>query len=106
MPNKGIHNLYRFENLPGKGVENCSLFAVYDGHGGSQCCNFLKEKLHSQILLNYDPHDISNSIRKSCLSLDDEFLKKARTEYKCDTSGSCALVLVCIGTQKITKTRT
>jgi serine/threonine protein phosphatase PrpC len=80
-----------------KGITSCSLFAVYDGHGGADCCNFLKEKLHSYLLTSFDPLNFHSTLRKSCVDLDEEFLKKARSENYCDTSGSCALALLAIG---------
>lgn len=84
-----------------KGVQQCSMFAVYDGHGGTECCNFMKESMHSYILSDYNPKDFENGIRKSCLRLDYDFLKKARKEFYCDTSGSCALGLLAIGKKKV-----
>lgn len=80
------------------------MFAVYDGHGGSECCNFLKEKLHSYLLTNFDPTNFQTSLKRSCIDLDDEFLRKAKTDFYCDTSGSCALVLLAVGNQ-FTNTR-
>lgn len=73
------------------------MFAIYDGHGGSDCCNFLKENMHSYILNNYNERDMRGSIKNSCSKLDTDFFKKARADYMCDTSGSCALALLVIG---------
>ena len=80
-----------------KGIQSCSLFAIYDGHGGADCCNFLKEKLHTFMLTKFDPSNFHGSIKKSCLDLDEEFLKKARGETYFDTSGSCALAMLAVG---------
>ena len=87
----------RYENLVNSQVRSCSMFAIYDGHGGSECCNFLKDNLHAYILNSYNERDLRGSIKSSCLRLDTDFFKKARSENHCDTSGSCALVLFVIG---------
>ena len=72
-----------------KGITSCSL--------GADCCNFLKEKLHSYLLTSFDPQSFHTTLRKSCLDLDEEFLRRARSDSYCDTSGSCALALLAIG---------
>jgi serine/threonine protein phosphatase PrpC len=36
----------------------CNMFAVYDGHGGADCCNYLKENLHSYSLNNLNEKDV------------------------------------------------
>lgn len=73
------------------------MFALYDGHGGAECCNFLKEKLHAGLLSQFDPADYQNTLSQGCLDLDDEFLRRAADVHSCDTSGSCALVLLVVG---------
>ena len=73
------------------------MFAIYDGHGGTECCNFMKENMHSYILSQYEPKNFQNMIRNSCKNMDIDFLNKARKEFYCDTSGSCALGLLSIG---------
>lgn len=92
----------RFDHLVNSQVKSCSMFAIYDGHGGSDCCNFLKENLHTYLLSNYNDKDLRGSIKASCLKLDLDFFKKARNEFYCDTSGSCALALLVIGNIKLT----
>lgn len=87
----------RFDNLVTSKIKSCSMFAIYDGHGGSDCCNFLKENLHSYVLSNYNTKDLRGGIKTSCQKLDTDYFKKARTDYYCDTSGSCALALLVIG---------
>lgn len=87
----------RFDHLVTSKVKSCSMFAIYDGHGGADCCNFLKENLHSYILSNYSATDLRGAIKSSCSKLDADFFKRARTEHYCDTSGSCALALLVIG---------
>jgi serine/threonine protein phosphatase PrpC len=77
------------------------MFAIYDGHGGADCCNFLKENFHSYVLNSYNEKDVRGSIKISCNKLDTDFFKKARTEYACDTSGSCALALLVIGRSRL-----
>lgn len=83
--------------MPAKGIKNCSLFAIYDGHGGSDCCNYLKDRLHAALLTNFDPANYQAALKKACLDLDDEFLRRAKFELKGDTSGSCALLLIVVG---------
>lgn len=73
------------------------MFAIYDGHGGSQNCNFLKENLHSYIFSTYNQKDFKKGIEEACHKIDHDFMKIARKEYQCDTSGSCALILLTIG---------
>lgn len=94
----------RFENLVASKIKSCSMFAIYDGHGGSDCCNFLKENLHSYVLSTYNAKDLRGSIKASCQKLDTDYFKKARTDYYCDTSGSCALALLVIGRCLFTQT--
>jgi len=100
MLNKSILLLtyFRFENLSKQGVLNCSLFAIYDGHGGNDCCNFLKENLHTYILSQYQESDFPKSIQNACDKADLEFMNRAQKDYYCNTSGSCALSLIVMGT--------
>lgn len=98
MPSRGTLLVIRFEGLVSKGINNCSLFAIYDGHGGPECCNFLKERMHSYLLTNLDPKNYQSTLKRSCMEIDEEFLKKARGELGVDTSGSCALALIVVGT--------
>lgn len=93
----------RFESLSQKGIGHCSLFAIYDGHGGAECCNYLKETFHSYILTNFDPKNAQECLKRSCIDLDDEFLKKARQELGGDTSGSCSLAMIAVGRCGLTK---
>ena len=92
-----MSELIRFDNLSNFGVKNCSMFAVYDGHGGADCCNFLKENLHTYVLNTLTPSDLKASIKQSCNKLDGDFMKKCRDERGFDTSGSCGLALIIIG---------
>lgn len=78
-------------------VKSCSLFAIYDGHGGAECCNFLKENLHNYFLNTFSVKDLKTSLVNSCIKLDNDFFKKAKTDYGLDTSGSCALILLVVG---------
>lgn len=95
MPLRSNH--LRFENLSKLGVKSCSMFAIYDGHGGAECCNFLKENLHNQLLTSYNLTDTRSSIKNAFHKLDSDFFKKARGTYNCDTSGSCAIVFLVVG---------
>lgn len=73
------------------------MFAVYDGHGGAENCNYLKENLHTYIFSSYNPKDFKKSIEEACKKIDNDFMNLAKKDFKCDTSGSCALVLLAIG---------
>lgn len=73
------------------------MFAVYDGHGGDDCCNYLKDYFHAQILEKFKVKKFNDSIKKSCLELDRKFANKVMTEMTGDTSGSCALSLILLG---------
>lgn len=78
------------------------MFAIYDGHGGAECCNYLKENFHSAVLNGYRHEDPRASIKASCNKLDADFFARAKSEYYCDTSGSCALALLVIGRNFLT----
>jgi serine/threonine protein phosphatase PrpC len=97
MHSKGNPVLNRFDNLSNFGVKNCNMFAVYDGHGGADCCNFLKENLHSYVLNSYSDKDLDTRIKASFNRLDSDFFIKARNQHFTDTSGSCALALLVVG---------
>jgi hypothetical protein len=47
--------------------------------------------------VNFDPNSYQNGLKKGCVELDEEFLKKAKTELHGDSSGSCALILIVMG---------
>lgn len=77
-----------------------SFFAIYDGHGGKACSNFLKEQLHNYILQDQDfPYKAKQAIINSFKSADDKFLRES--EENGEMSGSCALVVMFIGTKCI-----
>ena len=73
------------------------MFAIYDGHGGSENCNFLKENLHTYIFSGYNQKDLKKGLEESCKKIDQDYMSIARKDYQCDTSGSCALILLAIG---------
>ena len=64
------------------------MFGVYDGHGGAECCNFLKEHLHTYLQTKYQDYKCEENISKSFSQIDADFLKKAQKEFYVDTSGS------------------
>ena len=96
-----MSELIRFDNLSNFGVKNCNMFAVYDGHGGADCCNFLKENLHSYVLNSFSDKDFESRIKASFNRLDSDFFIKARNQHFTDTSGSCALALLVVGISQL-----
>lgn len=92
----------KFAKLKGsKSNLNCSMFSVFDGHGGTSCCNYLKERLHSELLENLDIEGlIIPSIKKVYEKIDEDYNKHAR-EFKHNFSGSCANTLIIINNSLI-----
>ncbi|OMJ68819.1 hypothetical protein SteCoe_33613 [Stentor coeruleus] len=77
-----------------------SFFAIYDGHGGKACANFLKEQLHNYILEDQDfPYKAKQAIINSFKKADNTFLTES--EENGEMSGSCALIVLFIGTKCI-----
>ena len=83
------------------GHKNCCLFGIYDGHGGSQCCNFLKEYLFSYIL-NEDGFTKTTieTLKRAFVEVDLQFIEKIQKVHPLDCSGSCAIVLLILGTER------
>lgn len=74
---------------------NCSFFSVIDGHGGSNCANFLREKLHHAVLNNKNfPHKCPEALKKGINQIETDFLKMAEkgNENNVDRSGACVLI--------------
>jgi len=93
-----LNSQQRYPNIAQLGISNCNFFAVYDGHGGEACCNFLKEKLHGEIISKLDLLDIEGSIKRSCASLEEDFLQRCkRNNELADSSGSCACGVLVLG---------
>jgi len=49
------------------------------------------------MLEDYDRKNLFRTLENSCHRTDLDFIKKARTEFYCNTSGSCALSLLVVG---------
>ena len=49
------------------------------------------------MLEDYDRNNLFRTLETSCHRTDLDFIKKARTEFYCNTSGSCALSLLVVG---------
>lgn len=75
-------------------LKNCSLFSIFDGHGGSDCCNFLKDRLHQAMLeeIDYDK-GLIDSLKRIFQSIEADFLKLVRGMGK-KHSGSCSLTML------------
>ena len=72
----------------------CKFFGLYDGHGGTQCCEFLQDKLHQYVVENdMFPHMPREALHHAFLDADRDFIATH------DHSGSCAVVVLFIGNQ-------
>ena len=87
----------KYDWLVSKSISHCSYFGIYDGHRGSFCSDYLRDKLHGQILADLDQKDLSSSITHSLDSLDRDLLEKTSKESLRDGSGSCVLGLLVLG---------
>lgn len=73
-----------------------SFFAIYDGHMGKECCNFLRDNLHTFIINDPAfPTDPANAILNGFSKAEDQF-KQIAIEYHLK-SGSCAIVILIVG---------
>ena len=76
----------------------CSYFAVFDGHGGTSCADFLRDNLHQMIIKNNKfPSDPVEALRSGFAEAEEKFLGIAQ-ESNFDRSGSCAIVVLIVGT--------
>ena len=75
---------------------HCSFFGLYDGHAGNSCADFLRDNLHKFIINDkHFPKNPKKSIFNGFLKAESTFLKEFG-QKKCDSSGSCAIVLLII----------
>lgn len=72
---------------------------MYDGHGGDACSNKLKEVFHRYILKDFSFANVEENLRNQCRNFDNEFNSKVKTDQKNKLSGSCAVVLLILGTR-------
>ena len=78
----------------------CSYFGIYDGHGGSLCADFLRDNLHTFVIMeSCFPQNPKEAIVKGFAKAEQAFMNKvynpATRELK-DKSGSCAIVVIII----------
>ena len=77
---------------------NCSYFAVYDGHGGAACADFLRDNLHQMILKHAEfPTNPIEAIKAGFAEAETKFTAFAQSGYELERSGSCAIVVIIIG---------
>lgn len=75
----------------------CSYFAIYDGHGGSECSDFLKEKLHLIIIgQSAFPKDPAQALTTGCLEAERQFIEMADRKPVHERSGSCAIIVLVV----------
>ena len=69
-------------------------FGVYDGHGGTQCAQFLREKLHHMVLS--DPKvrtEPEKALHDAILKAEEEFMELCRVE-KLESGSTAAVALL------------
>jgi protein phosphatase PTC2/3 len=77
---------------------SCSFFGVFDGHGGTACADFLRDSLHQYIVRSrYFPHSPKEALLDGFRVAESEFLQKACSAKPLDRSGSCAIVVLVVG---------
>jgi protein phosphatase 2C family protein 2/3 len=73
-----------------------SFFSVYDGHMGKECCNFLRDNLHSYIINDDNfPSDPPQALIRGFARAEEEFVRLALDKHL--KSGSCAIVILIVG---------
>lgn len=71
---------------------------MYDGHGGPGCANFLKERLHQFVTREPSfPQNPEIALRRGFEMAEKEFLESRANKVILDKSGSCALVVLIVG---------
>ena len=78
----------------------CSYFGIYDGHGGSMCADFLRDSLHTYVIMDpCFPNDPKQAIVNGFAKAEQDFMAKVydpATNTLKDKSGSCAIVVLII----------
>jgi protein phosphatase 2C family protein 2/3 len=84
-------------------IENwpkCSYFGIYDGHGGSLCADFLRDNLHTFVIMEKCfPENPKEAIVRGFAKAEKEFINKVydkNTNTLRDKSGSCAIVVLIV----------
>ena len=78
----------------------CSYFGIYDGHGGALCADFLRDNLHTYVIMEpCFPANPTEAIIKGFAKAEKAFMDKiynpVTNELK-DKSGSCAIVILIV----------
>lgn len=81
----------KFERLQVKNLKFCNYFGLYGGHGGSECSEYVKERLHKVLLDRVDGNSLGPSIQESFATVDRELLLQSVKTHQNDTSG-CSVV--------------
>ena len=78
----------------------CSYFGIYDGHGGSLCADFLRDNLHTYVIMeSCFPMNPREAITKGFAKAEQAFMNKVynpHTRELKDKSGSCAIVIIIV----------
>lgn len=62
---------------------NTSIFSIFDSHKGKKCSDFLRKRLHQNILKNdHFPQMVENAMREGSEQTDQQFIKKCFKNYK------------------------
>ena len=87
------------ELLSMPGDKDTCFFAVYDGHGGAKVAQYASQNLHKKIVAQpyYSQGNISESIRRGFLALDEEMLKDDL--MKDELAGTTAVITVLKGSK-------
>ena len=78
----------------------CSYFGIYDGHGGSLCADFLRDNLHTYVIMeSCFPEKPQEAIVKGFAKAECAFIESVYDPVKNtlrDKSGSCAIVVLIV----------
>jgi protein phosphatase 2C family protein 2/3 len=78
----------------------CSYFGIYDGHGGSLCADFLRDNLHTYVIMEpCFPENPQEAIIRGFAKAEAAFISKVYDPVSNtlrDKSGSCAIVCLIV----------
>lgn len=78
----------------------CSYFGIYDGHGGSLCADYLRDNLHTFVIMEKCfPENPKEAIIRGFAKAENEFINKCYDPVNNtlrDKSGSCAIVVLIV----------
>lgn len=95
------------QDLATSNWRHCSFFGIYDGHGGRDCVQFVRQRLHINIVSALHTrggldksaqvhHDIFDSLKQGFEETDRQFLSMAQAINDCNGGSGCAAVVACI----------